>query len=246
MAGWVPTIEIPCGDSEMFKPADKSTLMHVSLWLISSCLVMFLTLTGNSSSMAGPWADRVIARRATRAERTELRNRPRQKESTDDVGTVSRQLPVLTPENTLRPGVIRRLARRGISVEELESLTRGGQPQQLTNGQSAARPMNQYGYQANPRSDVGSQSVLDSEKTEHPLGLQAGVITSNSGRRQEANGRVRAESRSVLVGAEEPISSSLDEGPRFPGMEGKQTKTRDTPVVTHEPIELLPSPKPAQ
>ena len=246
MVGWVPTIEIPCGDSEMFKPADQSTPMHVSLWLISSCLVMFLTLAENPSSLAGPWADRAMARRTARAERTELRNRPRQKSSTEDAGTVSRQLPVLTPENTLRPGVIRRLARRGISVEELESLTRGGQPQQLTNGQSAARPMNQYGYQANPRSDVGSQSVLDSEKTEHPLGLQAGVITSNSGRRQEANGRVPAESRSVLVGAEEPISSNLDEGPRFPGMEGKQTKTRDTPVVTHEPIELLPTPKPAQ
>jgi hypothetical protein len=71
-------------------------------------------------------------------------------------------------------------------------------------------------------------------------------VTSDSGRPQQAFGRVPTESRSVLVGAEEPISSSLDEGPRFPGMEGKQTKTRDTPVVTHEPIELLPSPKFAQ
>ena len=246
MDGWVPMIEITYGDSGMVKFLNKSIQMNGSNWLVLSFFVIVLTLAGSASSMAGPWADRAIAKRTARAERTELRNRPRQKESTDDGGTVSRQLPVLTPENTLRPGVIRRLARRGISVEELESLTRGGQPQQLTNGQGAARPMNQYGYQANPRSDVGSQSVLDSEKTEHPLGLQAGVITSNSGRRQEANGRVPAESRSVLVGAEEPISSNLDEGPRFPGMEGKQTKTRDTPVVTHEPIELLPTPKPAQ
>ena len=230
----------------MFNTVDKSTPMNVSLWLIFSCLAMFLTLAGSPSSMAGPWADRAMARRTARAERTELRNLSRQKESTDDAGTVFRQLPVVAPENTFRPGVIRRLARRGISVEDLEPLTRGGQPQQFKNAQSAARPMNHYGYQANQRSDVGSQSVLDLEKTEHPLELQARVLTSNSGRRQEANGRVLAESRSVLVGAEEPVSSHLDEGPQFPGMEGKQTKTRDTPVVTHEPIELLPTPKPAQ
>ena len=246
MVSWEPMIEITCGDSGMVKFTNKSIQMDVSNWLVLSFFVIVLTLAGSPSSMAAPWADRAMARRTARAERTELRDRPRQTEPTDDARTVSRQLPVLAPENALRPGVVRRLARRGISVEELEALTRGRQPQQFANGQTNAQAVNQYGYQANPRSDAGSQSVLDSEKTEHPLGLQAGVITSNSGRRQEANGRVRAESRSVLVGAEEPISSSLDEGPRFPGMEGKQTKTRDTPVVTHEPIELLPSPKFAQ
>ncbi|HBP82269.1 MAG TPA: hypothetical protein DD662_07120, partial [Planctomycetaceae bacterium] len=104
------------------------------------------------SSMAGPWADPAMARRTARAERTELRDRPRQTEPTDDARTVSRQLPVLAPENALRPGVVRRLARRGISVEELEALTRGRQPQQFANGQTNAQSVNQYGYQANPRS----------------------------------------------------------------------------------------------
>ena len=229
----------------MVKFTNKSIQMDVSNWLVISFFLIVLMLAGTASSMAGPWADRAIARRTARAEQTDLRDRQRQAESTYDVRT-SGAIPVITPENVLRPGVIRRLARRGISVEELESLTRGGQPQQFTNGQRAAHPIHQYGYQAKPRSDAGSQSVLDSEKTDLPLGLRAGVVTSDSGRPQQAVGRVPTESRSVLVGAEEPISSSLDEGPRFPGMEGKQTKTRDTPVVTHEPIELLPTPKPAK
>ncbi|MGI9448274.1 MAG: hypothetical protein ACR2NI_11530 [Pirellulales bacterium] len=230
----------------MFKPTDTSTPMNVSLWLISACLVMFLTLAGSPSSMAGSWADRAMARRTARAERTELRDRPRQAEPTDDAGTVSMQLTVLAPENALRPGVVRRLARRGISVEELEALTRGGQPQQFSNGQGSARPFNQYGYQTKTRSDAGFESVLDSGKTEQSLEPRAGVMTSNSGRPQQPVGPVPTESRSILVGAEDSVSSSPDEGPRFPGMEGEQTKTRDTPVVTHEPIELLPTPKPAE
>ena len=238
-------IEITCGDSGMVKFTNKSNQMDMSNWLVISFFLIVLTFAGTASSMAGPWADRAIARRTARAEQTDLRDRQRQAESTYDVRT-SGAIPVITPENVLRPGVIRRLARRGILVEELESLTRGGQPQQFTNGQRAPRPIQQYGYQAQPRSDAGSQSVLDSEKTELPLELRAGVMTSDSGRPQHAVGGVPTESRSVLVGAEEPISSSLDEGPRFPGMEGKQPKTRDTPVVTHEPIELLPTPKPAK
>ena len=196
--------------------------------------------------MAGSWADRAMARRTARAERTELRDRLRQTEPTDDARTVSRQLPVLAPENALRPGVVRRLARRGISVEELEALTRGGQPQQFSNGQGSARPFNQYGYQTKTRSDAGFESVLDSGKTKQSLEPRAGVVTSNSGRPQQPVAPVPTESRSILVGAEDSVSSILDEGPRFPGMEGKQTKTRDTPVVTHEPIELLPTPKPAE
>ena len=230
----------------MFKPTDTSTQINVSLWLISGCLVMFLTLVGSPSSKAGSWAERAMARRTARAERTELRDRPRQTEPTDDARTVSRQLPVLAPENALRPGVVRRLARRGISVEELEALTRGGQPQQFSNGQGSVRPFTQYGYQTKTRSDAGFESVLDSGKTEQSLEPRAGVMTSNSGRPQQPVGPVPTESRSILVGAEDSVSSRLDEGPRFPGMEGKQTKTRDTPVVTHEPIELLPTPKPAE
>ena len=230
----------------MVKFTNKSIQMDVSNWLVLSFFVIVLTLAGSPSSMAGPWADRAMARRTARAERTELRDRPRQTEPTDDARTVSRQLPVLAPESALRPGVVRRLARRGISVEELEALTRGRQPQQFANGQTNAQAVNQYGYQANPRSDAGSQSVLDSGKSELPSGLHAGVMTFDSGRPQQPGAPVPTESRSILVGAEDPVSSSLDEGPRFPGMEGKQSKTRDTPVVTHEPIELLPTPKPAE
>ena len=230
----------------MVKRINKTIQMDVANWLILSFSTMLLGIAGTASSMAGPWADRAIARRTARAERTGLREPQRQADTFYDVENSSQGLPVITPENTFRPGVIRRLARRGISIEELDALTRGGQPQQFSNGQGSARPVNQYGYQAKIGSDAGSESVLDSEKTELHFGLRAGVMTSDLDRPQQAVGRVQTESRSVLVGAEEPVSSSLDEGPQFPGMDGKQTKTRDTPVVTHEPIELLPTPKPAQ
>ena len=196
--------------------------------------------------MAGPWADRAIARRTARAERADLRDRQRQPEATYDTRSSSGALPVVTPENTFRPGVIRRLARRGVSVEELESLIRVGQPQQVANGLSVARQMNQHGYQTTAPSNAGTQSVLDSRKTDLSPHFRAGVRTSNSSRPQQAVGRIETESKSVLVGAEEPVSSSVDDGPRFPGMEGQQVKTRDTPVVTHEPIELLPTPKPVK
>ncbi len=230
----------------MVERTTKSIKTDVFNWLVPSCFVMCFTLAGSASSVAGPWTDRVIARRTARAERAGLREPQRQAGTFYDVGNSSQGMPVITPKNTFRPGVIRRLARRGISIEELEALTRGGQPQQFSNGQGSARPVNQYGYQAKISSDAGSESVLDSEKTELPFGLRAGVITSDSDRPQQAVGRVQTESRSVLVGAEEPVSSSLDEGRQFPRMEGKQTKTRDTPVVTHEPLQLLPTPKPAQ
>ena len=230
----------------MVKRTTKSIRMDVHNWLVPSCFVICLTLLGNTSSLAGPWADRAIARRTARAERADLRDRQRQPEATYDVRFPSGALPVVTPENTFRPGVIRRLTRRGISVEELGALARGGQPQQFANGQSSARPLTGNGYQAEPRSDAGSQSVLDSGKTELPPERHAGVITNDSGGPQQTVGRIETESKSVLVGAEEPVSSSVDDGPRFPGMEGQQVKTRNTPVVTHEPIELLPTPKPAK
>lgn len=230
----------------MVKRIKKSFRMDVHKWLVLSCFVICLTLLGNTSSLAGPWADRAIARRTARAERADLRDRQRQPEATYDARSSSGALPVVTPENTFRPGVIRRLARRGISVEELESLIRDGQPQQFANGQSAARPPSEIGYQAKPRSDTGSQSVRASKKTVLPPERHAGVITNDSGGPQQAVGRNETESKSVLVGAEEPVSSSLDDGPRFPGMEGQQVETRNTPVVTHEPIELLPTPKPAK
>ena len=220
--------------------------MDVSNWLILNCFVMCLTLVGSATSMAGPWADRAVARRMARAARADLRDRQRQPESTYTAGVLSSALPIVTPENTLRPGVIRRLTRRGISVDELESLARGGQPQQVAKGQSVARPINQHGYQTTSPSNAGTQSVLDSRKTDLSPQFRAGVRTSNSSLPQQAVGRIETESKSVLVGAEEPVSSSVDDGPRFPGMEGQQVKTRDTPVVTHEPIELLPTPKPVK
>ena len=117
-------IEIERGDSEMVKRINKSIRTYVNKWLCTSWLVIIVALAGSATSMAGPWADRAIARRTARSDRTDVRNNQRQADATYGAGDRSNAIAVIVPENTLRPGVVRRLSRRGISVEELNSFTR--------------------------------------------------------------------------------------------------------------------------
>ena len=88
-------------------------------------------IAGSATSMAGPWADRAIARRTARSERTDLRNNQKQADATYGAGDRANAIAVIVPENTLRPGVVRRLSRRGISVEELNSFTAAGKAEQV-------------------------------------------------------------------------------------------------------------------
>ena len=117
------TIEIERGDSEMVKRTNKSIRIDLNKWICTSWLMIIVALAGSASSMAGPWADRAIARRTARSERTDLRNNQKQADATYGAGDRANAIAVIVPENTLRPGVVRRLSRRGISVEELNSFT---------------------------------------------------------------------------------------------------------------------------
>ena len=218
--------------------------MEVCNWLVLGFFVMMLTLTGGASSMAGPWADRAIARRTARMEQTELRDRHRQVAATYDARARSGEIPVIIPENTLRPGVVRRLVRRGISIKELETLRPVGQPQQIANGRMNTQSINQYERQSRTRSVAGGQPDRYSKRTDLSPVISVETMTAETARPLQSGDRGGTKSRSVLVGAEEPVSSDLDEGPRFPGMEEDQIKTNDAPMVIHEPIELLPTPKP--
>ena len=207
--------------------------------------MIIIALAGSASSMAGPWADRAIARRTARSERTDLRNNQKQADATYGAGDRANAIAVIVPENTLRPGVVRRLSRRGISVEELNSFMRAGKPQQVLSGRGNTYPINQNSYQAKIGSDANTQSAFNLKRMDTPSELSARGMTADPESPQQATGRVGTESRSVLVNAEEPVSTKVDEGPRFPGMQ-KQSAAQDTPVVTHEPIELLPTPSPAK
>ena len=239
------TIEIERGDSEMVKRINKSIRTYVNKWVCTSWLVIIVALAGSASSMAGPWADRAIARRTARSERTDVRNNQRQEEGSYGAGDRSNVMAVIVPKNTLRPGVVRRLSRRGISVEELNSFTAAGKPQQVAGGRGTAYPINQNGYQAKIRSDTSTQSALNLKRMDMPSELPVSGMAADTGSPQQATGRGGKESRSVLVNAEEPVSTKLNEGPRFPGMQ-EESAPQDTPVVTHEPIELLPTPSPAK
>ena len=229
----------------MVKRINKSNRIDVHNWVCTSWLVIIIALAGSASSMAGPWANRAIARRTARSERTDVRNNQRQADATYGAGDRSNAIAVIVPENTLRPGVVRRLSRRGISVEELNSFIRAGKPQQVPSERGPSYPINQNSYQAKIRTDASTQSALNLKRMDTPSELSVRGMTVDPGSLQPPTGRVQTESRSVLVNAEEPVSTRLDEGPRFPGMQ-KQSATQDTPVVTHEPIELLPTPSAAK
>ena len=116
----------------------------------------------------------------------------------------------------MRPGVVRRLSRRGISVEELNSFTRRKNTAScrwtrhcLPNQSKWLPSQNTVGYQYTICSKFEKNGHLPS----YLLGMAA-----DPGSPQQATGRVGTGSRSVLVNAEEPVSTKLNEGPRFPGM----------------------------
>jgi hypothetical protein len=192
-------IEIERGDSEMVKRINKSIRIDLHKWICTSWLMIIIALAGSASSMAGPWADRAIARRTARSERTDLRNNQKQADATYGAGDRANAIAVIVPENTLRPGVVRRLSRRGISVEESNSFTRARKTQQSAGGRGTAYPINQNGYQAKIRSDTSTQSALNLKRMDMPSELSARGMTADPESPQQATGRVGTESRSVLV-----------------------------------------------
>ena len=209
-------------------------------------ITAILIMLSGTYCTAGPWVDRAIARRSIRSERVEQRDRSRQENSTSGI-------PVIVPNNVLRPSVIRRLVRRGVTLEEIEGLTRGPQqipgpkrqnstevPRQLEGRTQASMPIVTEMKTAQQRSD--GQFIQSEMKT-------ANSVPKEGVAGQRANDSKSSNTKSILVGGEEAITSNSDRergdtGPAFPGMEKQQKPTGETPVLTHEPIELLPTPKP--
>ena len=209
-------------------------------WVAFSAILM----SSGTYSNAGPLADRAIVRRSVRVERAEQRERSRL-ESTEELGSSPGGIPVITSNNVLRPSVVRRLVRRGFTLEQIESLTRGPQPIPGRERQSITETPQQLGQ----RGTAGMPIATEMQTTKpiiakEPAGVQQTTDSHNS------------KTKSILVGGEEAIASqsvtglsfpeSADTGPAFPGLARQDHVKEETPVVTHEPIELLPTPKPKE
>ena len=209
-------------------------------WVAFSTILM----SSGTYSNAGPLADRAIVRRSVRVERAEQRERSRL-ESTEELGSSPGGIPVITSSNVLRPSVVRRLVRRGFTLEQIESLTRGPQPIPGRERQSITETPQQLGQ----RGTAGMPIATKMQTTKpiiakEPAGVQQTTDSHNS------------KTKSILVGGEEAITSqsvtglsfpeSADAGPAFPGLARQHHVKEETPVVTHEPIELLPTPKPKE
>lgn len=215
-------------------------------------ITAILIMMSGTYCTAGPWVDRAIARRSIRSVRVEQRDRSRQENNQEPKNSTS-GIPVIVPNNVLRPSVIRRLVRRGVTLEEIEGLTRGPQqipgpkrqnstevPRQLEGRTQASMPIVTEMKTAQQRSD--GQFIQSEMKT-------ANSVPKEGVAGQRANDSKSSNTKSILVGGEEAITSNSDRergdtGPAFPGMEKQQKPTGETPVLTHEPIELLPTPKP--
>ena len=221
-----------------------------TLW--ERAVITAILMLSGTCCTAAPWVDRAIVRRSIRSERLEQRDRSRQ-ENNQEPGNSTSGIPVIVPNNVLRPSVIRRLVRRGVTLEEIEGLTRGPQqipgpkrqnstevPRQLEGRTQAAMPIVTEMKTAQHRSDGQStQNEIKTADTVPKEGIAGQRVTDSKS----------SNTKSILVGGEEAISSNSDReradtGPAFPGMETQQKPTGETPVLTHEPIELLPTPKP--
>ena len=221
-----------------------------TLW--ERAVITAILMLSGTCCTAAPWVDRAIVRRSIRSERLEQRDRSRQ-ENNQEPGNSTSGIPMIVPNNVLRPSVIRRLVRRGVTLEEIEGLTRGPQqipgpkrqnstevPRQLEGRTQAAMPIVTEMKTAQHRSDGQStQNEIMTADSVPKEGIAGQRVTDSKS----------SNTKSILVGGEEAIASNSDReradtGPAFPGMEKQQEPTRETPVLTHEPIELLPTPKP--
>ena len=202
-----------------------------------------ILMSSGTYSNAGPLVDRAIVRRSVRVERAEQRERSRLR-STEETGSSLGGIPVITSSNVLRPSVVRRLVRRGLTLEQIESLARGPQPIPGRERQSITETPRQLGQRGQAGRPITTEMQTTKPLiTKEPAGVQQTTDSHNS------------ETKSILVGGEEAIASqsvtelsfpeSADAGPAFPGL-AKQHHVKEIPVVTHEPIELLPTPKPKE
>jgi len=189
-------------------------------------LVVLVAVTGGNPAEARPRAERLAARRLARAERAAARAGMQLEQPPMSGAAIT-----VVPAQALRPGVVRRLLRRGVTPEEIAAAT-GGATRLPVVGQPAtgAAPGRFAGGGAGWR-DAAAAALGDRP----PPMADAAVETADGGRPDRT--------RSVLVGGEEPVPAA-DVGPVFPGLVDGVPADREsaTAVITHEPVELLPPP----
>lgn len=196
------------------------------------CLLGLLTAAATEPAEARPRAERVAERRLARAE---LRLERAEARAVAPAAAV--------PAQTLRPGVVRRLLRQGMTPDEIAAITGNGP---RTSPAATGRP------------PVGRQSTQPPASLSVPGETPAGSLAATPLRPDRDNRPVTVVDpsvkvaggtepdgrRSVLVTGEQP-AAAVGEGPIFPGLAAdKAGPGKPAAVVTHDPVELLPTPKP--
>ena len=215
---------------------EKTYRRRLGRWLV---LPGLLAVALAVPAEARPRAERVTERRLARAEQAAARAEMR-------LERFQPQAPVAAPSQTLRPGVVRRLLRQGMTPDEIAAISGGGavatpigaQPPIVRQAEGLSAPPEQ------PRQLAGSR--LPRGVTPPPATKAGRSRTVTDPQVAAAAGGIPDSTRSVLVNGEEPAAA--DEGPVFPGL-GQTPQPASgaaAPVVTHEPVELLPTPKPQE
>jgi len=206
--------------------------------LLTLCL---LAAAFAAPAEARPWAERVAERRLARAEQAAARAEIR-------LERFESQPAASAPAQSLRPGVVRRLLRQGMTPEEITRIT--GAAAAVSGDRTARQPVAARGPQPaaepeQPRQFLGGQTAqpLTTAETSRQT---ARPPAGNDRAVQAAAGNATDGTRSVLVTGAEPAATPTD-GPVFPGLAAQKTTDGEpAAVVTHEPVELLPTPKPQQ
>lgn len=201
------------------------------------CLLGLLTAAATEPAEARPRAERVAERRLARAELRRERAEPRA------------VVPAaVTPAQTLRPGVVRRLLRRGMAPVEIAAITGNGP--RTSPAATGVPPMVRQSAQPPASLFVpGERSAgLLTETPPRPNRNGQPAVVADP-QVKAAGGTEPDGTRSVLVTGDRPPAEAGD-GPIFPGlaadMTGQTSQVEAAPAVTHKPIELLPTPKPQQ
>ncbi|MBT4159251.1 MAG: hypothetical protein HOD99_10485 [Planctomycetaceae bacterium] len=232
------------------KQSTRHKYFFAALCYWAAILVIFMV--DGTYSYARPWADRALIRKSGRVERAELRERSR-RDNSEESGNSSAGIAVITPDNFLRPLVVRRLTRRGLTIEEINSLTRGTQQTRGWERDNTPEAPRQLGQRSQAAMPIATEVKTPRQLSNGQLGqngLKATGTTVNEVIPSEQTASLkRYPTQSILVGGEEAIAPEsdtvpIDTGPAFPGLQKQQQAVEATPIITHDPIELLPTPKP--
>lgn len=220
-------------------------LARLSSGLLRGCGLLFvpslLTVAMSEPAEAWPRAERVAERRLARAEQAAVRAESRvERLQPQPVGSI--------PPQTLRPGVVRRLVRQGMTPEEIARISGTVTPPPGTGAVQwplAGRVTQPAGQPEELWKIADGEEPQPLATTEsRPQTVQSPEVNDRAVQTAANNGN--DETRSVLVTGAEPMATDT-EGPIFPGLSAaKAASSKPAAVVTHEPIELLPAPKPQQ